>query len=259
MTSYKRAMKPDHHKKPELTTEQVVARVREMVQNGQLKPGDRLPPERELARRLGISRPSLRGGLRSLASMGVLKSRHGSGTFVADGPPMLDSKQLSLLAELHGFTPGEMFEARRLLEVGLAGLAAERASSEHLAQLAEEVAEMYECLENPQQYLIHDLKFHSAIAMASGNPILATLMQMVSAAIYEQRIVTVDRTRDLNQATLLHRKIYKAIRNRKPDEARASMNEHLDQAQRSIATEDAEAESKAMSKRTVKGKTASRS
>src|SRR5215207_6253003 len=112
--------------------EQVVARVYDLIKHRDLQPGDRLPPERELSKQLGISRPSLRAGLSSLISMGVLQSRQGAGTFIVDGPPALDSEPLRLLAQLHGFSFDNMFEARSILEVGAAGLAAERATAEHL-------------------------------------------------------------------------------------------------------------------------------
>jgi GntR family transcriptional repressor for pyruvate dehydrogenase complex len=218
--------------------EQVVIQVREMIRGGQLKPGDRLPSERELAKRLGISRASLRHGLRFLAAIGVLTSRHGSGTFIADGPPALDSEPLRMLADLHRFTPDEMFEARKLLEVGLAGLAAKNATDEHLAMMAEEIAEMYAKMEDPQEYLVHDIRFHRAIAAASGNQILAALMNMVSTAMYERRRATVERATDLKESAELHRMIYRLIRARKPDEARAAMNEHLSLAQQAFASEE---------------------
>src|ERR1700741_5475247 len=86
------------------TTEQVVARVYELIPSEDLKPGDRLPPERELSKQIGISRPSLRAGLRSLISMGVLQSRQGAGTFSVDGPPALDSDPVLLIAEMHVFS-----------------------------------------------------------------------------------------------------------------------------------------------------------
>src|SRR4026207_530220 len=123
-------------------TEQVVARVYELIKHQDLKAGDRLPPERELAKQLGMSRPSLRAGLSSLISMGVLKSRQGAGTFIVDGPPALDSEPLRLLAELHGFSFDNMFETRSILEVGAAGLAAARATPEHFTVMSGEVAEV---------------------------------------------------------------------------------------------------------------------
>ncbi len=221
-----------------LATEQVVIQVRDMIREGKLRPGDRLPSERGLAKRLGISRASLRAGLRFLAAMGVLTSRHGSGTYIADGPPALNSEPLRMLAALHGFAPEELFEARRLLEVGLAGLAAERTTNVHLAAMAEEVTQMYATLDDPQQYLIHDIRFHRAVASGSGNPILAALMDMVSAAAYERRRETVDRATDLKESAAMHRRIYRSIRRHNADKARAAMSEHLNLAQRAFASEE---------------------
>src|SRR6476620_4674951 len=175
------------------TTEQVVARVYALIKRDDLKPGDRLPPERELSKQLGISRPSLRAGLSSLISMGVLQSRQGSGTFIVDGPPALDSEPLRLLARLHGFSFDHMFETRSVLEVGAAGLAAERATGDQLATMAEEIAEMFAALKDPQQFLVHDIAFHRAVAAASGNLTLATLVEMVSAILYERRRDTIER------------------------------------------------------------------
>ena len=219
-------------------TDQVVARVFELIKRDELKPGDRLPPERELAKHLGISRPSLRAALSSLISMGVLQSRQGAGTFIVDGPPGLDSEPLRLLAELHGFSYDHMFETRSVLEVGAAGLAAERATGDQLATMAEEIAEMFAALKDPQQFLVHDVAFHRAVAAASGNPTLATLVEMVSAILYERRRDTIERAHDFNEALELHRKVYRAIRSRKPDEAREAMREHIVRAQRAFALEE---------------------
>jgi GntR family transcriptional repressor for pyruvate dehydrogenase complex len=221
-----------------VTTERVVAQIRDLIERGELRPGDRLPSERKVADRLGISRPSVRSGLRNLSAMGVLQSRHGSGTFMSSGPPA-ESQLLSLLAALHGFSPDAMFEARRMLEIGLAGLAAERATDEHLAMMADQVAEMYASLDDPKRYLAHDVQFHRAVALASGNPIVATLMDMVTAALYEGRVQTVERATDLTESAGMHRKIYQAISARKPDEAREAMRRHLELAQKAFASEEA--------------------
>src|SRR3989441_2020035 len=202
-----------------LMTEQVVIQIRDMIRQGTLKPGDRLPSERELAKRLGISRASLRAGLRFLAAIGVLTSRHGSGTYIADGPPALDSAPLSMLAALHGFTADKMFEARRLVEVAVAGLAAEHATDDHLRRISEEVTETYAALNNPQEYLVHDFGFHRAVAAASGNPILASFMEMVADILYQRRCKTIGRSRDLKESGEMHRKIYRAIRARNADAA----------------------------------------
>ena len=212
-------------------TMQVVNHVRSMIENGTLQPGDKIPPERELARSLKISRASLRTGIGYLAAMGVMKIRHGVGTFVADGPPDFGKATLSLMGALHGFQTWQMFEARIILERSLAALAAERGKEEHHAAMSEEVAEMFATLETPVDYLIHDVLFHRIIAQASGNPILAAVMETVTSSMYDTRRKTVERATDLRESAEMHREIYRAVRARKPDEARDLMEKHLRMAQ----------------------------
>ena len=220
-----------------LLAERVVEQIRGMIRQGKLKPGDRLPSERELANRLGMSRASLRDGLRFLAAIGVLDSRHGSGTYIAQGPPVLKSESLQVLAELHRFSYDEMFEARRVLECAVAELAAMNANDQGVAVIADEIAEMYAALDDPQEYLVHDIRFHRAVAAASGNHILSALINMVATAMYENRRTTVERATDLKESAELHRKIYRFIRARKPKEAGAAMNEHLSLAQKAFTSE----------------------
>jgi GntR family transcriptional regulator, transcriptional repressor for pyruvate dehydrogenase complex len=223
-----------------LTAERVVRHLEAMIECGDLKPGDRLPPERELAQRLGVSRPSVRAGLRSLVALGVVESRHGAGSFITAGPPRLSTGPLSLMAALHGFTRDEMFEARLVLEVGAAGLAAERAQGDDLAAMSEEVAGMFASLGDPHSFLLHDVRFHRAIAVASHNPVLAALVEMVSTFNYERRRLTVERSRDLKEAADLHRRVYAAVRDHDVERARLEMTQHLDRARRAQAVEDTE-------------------
>ena len=215
------------------SAEEVVTRLREMIQNGELHPGDRLPPERDLSKLLGVSRPTLRAGIRSLTAVGILQSRQGAGTFVAEAEesPTLDTSALKLLSALHGFTSDEMFEARIALEMSIAALAAERATSEQIAQLAEEIAAMYESVELPEQYLVHDMRFHQTIAAASGNRILTALMNMIASILFEHRSITVHQAKDLSDSAKEHDDIYRAIREHDPDAARRAMREHLTGAQ----------------------------
>lgn len=212
-------------------TMRVVNHIRNMIESGGLQPGDRIPPEREFARRLRISRASLRTGIGYLAAMGVMDVRHGVGTFVAEGPPEIGKSSLSLLGALHGFQSWQMFEARRILESELAALAAERGKEPHFTAMSEEVTEMYATVDNPMEYLIHDVRFHRVIAQASGNPILAALMETITSALYDERRKTAERSRDLKQSADLHREIYRAIRSRNAGEARAVMERHLAMAQ----------------------------
>jgi len=241
------------------TSEGVVTQLREMIQHGELRPGDRLPPERDLAKSLGVSRPTLRAGIRSLAAVGILQSRQGAGTFVVntEGPPSLDSSPLRLMAALHGFTTGEMFEARLSLEMAIAGLAAERATGDQMASISEELTGMYASLDEPEQYLVHDMRFHQMIAAASGNGILTALMNMVATILFDVRRKTVNRAHDLKESAEMHRQIYRAIRDRNSEEARLAMRDHLllaQKAQESEETASDEAPVESASQRSGAGK-----
>src|SRR5215213_4456880 len=220
------------------SADQVVRHVAILIEAGKLRPGDRLAPERELAQELGVSRPTIRAGLHALAAMGVTESRQGAGTFITDGPPRLGAGPLSFLAALHGFTRDEIFEARKILEVGAAGLAAERGLGDRLAPMAEEVTGMFATMTDPQTFLVHDVRFHRAIAAAADNPVLLALVEMVSSLVYEQRRRTVEHAVDLKESAEMHRRIYQAIRDRDPERARAEMARHLDLARMAQATEE---------------------
>ena len=220
------------------SADQVVRHVAVLIERGELKPGDRLSPERELAQQLGVSRPTVRAGLHALAAMGVTESRQGAGTFITGGPPRLGAGPLSFLAALHGFTRDQVFEARKVLEVGAAGLAAERGHADRLAPMAEEVTGMFASLSEPQTFLVHDVRFHRAVAAASANPVLQALVEMVSSLVYETRRQTVERAHDLKESAEMHRRIYQAIRDRDPERARAEMTHHLDLARMAQASEE---------------------
>src|SRR3954468_20756330 len=135
-----------------MADEVVVRHVRELIVRGKLGPGHRLPTERELVQEIGVSRTSVRAGLQALAAKGLIVIRHGAGTFVADGPPVLDSEPLSVLAALHGFTRTQMFEARRTREVSIARMAAERRPPAQLASIADAVSAMFATSHDPQSF-----------------------------------------------------------------------------------------------------------
>lgn len=219
--------------------EQVVAFVRDQIARKRLRPGDRLPPERDLAARIGVSRPTVRMGLHALAAIGCVQSRHGSGTYIPAGPPALVPEPLSVLAALHDFTHQQMYDARRVFEVGAAGLAAECATPEQIATLADELASMFGSMDEPRRFLVHDIDFHRTVAAASGNPIIAAVVEMVSTLYYDQRRETAARAsdRDLRDAAEAHRQIYQAIRARDIEGARRAMNDHLLRARAHQANE----------------------
>jgi GntR family transcriptional repressor for pyruvate dehydrogenase complex len=221
-----------------VATELVVSHVRGLLGSGALKAGDRLPSERGLARQLGVSRPSLRAGLRSLAVMGIVQIRPGAGSFIAGGPPAFGGTALRFHAALHGFSRDQMFQARQVLEVSVAGLAAQHATPEDMIAVSDEATGMFASLADPQAFLLHDIAFHQAVAAASGNPILSALVNMVAEQFRELRQRTIDRAHDLKEAADEHRAIYLALRARDPDRARRAMRDHLERAYRDQTKED---------------------
>ncbi len=216
---------------------QVVGHIRGLIESGKLVRGERLPAEREFARELRVSRASLRAGVGYLAAMGVLRVRHGVGTFVADGPPALSAASFEMMSSLHGFTPRQVFEARLVLEGSIAALAAERGTDVQFAQLEDVIGEMQASRQDASEYLIHDVRFHRLLGEASGNPILAAMMETVSASFYDTRRATVSRAGDLEGSTTAHVAIYRAVQARDGVAARELMEEHLRHAERSLAAE----------------------
>jgi GntR family transcriptional repressor for pyruvate dehydrogenase complex len=138
---------------------------------------------------------------------------------------------LSLFSALHGIPHAELFEARKVIEIDLAGLAAERARGDELAAISEEVMEMFASVDDVHRFLVHDIRFHRAVAAAARNPLLAAIMEMVADLFYDQRKRTVDQWREAPEAAEQHRRIYQAIRAGEVELARREMNTHLRWAQ----------------------------
>ncbi len=215
----------------------VVTRIRAAIERGELKSGDRLDPERELATRFGVSRPSIRSGLKTLAGMGVVQIRRGAGTFITAGPPTLGSEPLGFLAALHGISRKQLFEARITLEASVAQFAAERATAEHLVAIGDETVAMFAALDDPDVFLKHDIRFHQAVAAAADNPALSAMVEMVASMFQQVRQRTIRWAKDLQEAVAEHRAIYQAIRLHDPQRARAAMEAHLRRAEHTQISE----------------------
>lgn len=205
-----------------------IALVRRLVEKGEVRPGTRLAPERELARQAGVSRTGVREGLRALSAMGIVHAQQGSGTFIS-ATPTLGGEALGLLAALHGVGEEGLREAHRVLERSTAALAAARASGDQMAAMAHEVAGMFASLEDPRAFLQHELRFHRALAAGAHNPILAALLEMV-ARLDSDRGVRGPTSSDLRVSADRHRRIYRAIRDRDITQARAATGDDPDRA-----------------------------
>jgi GntR family transcriptional regulator, transcriptional repressor for pyruvate dehydrogenase complex len=169
-------------------TDQAIDSIKQMIVSGELGPGDRLPREAELAERLGLSRNSLREAVKALTLVNVLDVRHGDGTYVTslDSAHLLDA--LSFMVDLHrDESILQFFEVRRLLEPGVAALAAGRIKPEQLTELRE-LTESLDASADVDQLVANDLRFHRCIAESTGNAVVCSLLDGVSGATQRARV-----------------------------------------------------------------------
>jgi len=216
-------------------TDLVVASILSMVESGQLSAGDRLPVEKDLAEQIGVSRGSLREGVRALAVLGVVETRQGDGTYIT----ALDAARL--LGPLSWFAdrqmdaePAQLLNVRRVLEAESAALAARLATDEQIAQM-DAVLDRVDVLlaSGAEQSDISaiidvDTEFHRLIAQSGGNPLLAALVNSLAGRTYRTRVWRALEERGVTADTQAeHRAILAAIERRDPDRARMRMHLHL--------------------------------
>lgn len=198
-----------------------------LIAEGVLSPGDRLPPERELAELLGVSRSSLRPALKVLENMGIISQRVGSGTRLNRAAASILAEPLQYLILLDGITFHELMEARLIVEPELAARAAERASPDDLDALARAITSMESSQDDPAEFVKCDLEFHRAVNEAAGNRVCATLFSVVHQSLEELVRFTYQLV-EPEHTIRFHRRIFNAIQRAKPDAARLQMREHLE-------------------------------
>jgi GntR family transcriptional regulator, transcriptional repressor for pyruvate dehydrogenase complex len=209
-------------------TERLIDVVKAWVLDGVIAPGERMPPERDLATLLKVSRSSIRPALKSLEVMGVLEARQGSGTYLTESAESILSQPADLLMPLRGVSFAELFEARRAMEVEAAASAAARAHPHDIADLQALIERMRSHLSHPAAYFASDVAFHQKIAQVSGNAVFVWFNEMVVKVLsdaWRQRA----RHGDHSRSTFLeHQAIFTAIQRHDPHAARQAMLSHLD-------------------------------
>lgn len=212
-------------------SEQVAVQIADMIAAGRWKPGEKLPSEAELCKAFGISRPSVREALKSLAFAGLVDMRTGQGTYVAEGP----SKFLDRLCT-HGLLNSQesvedLTAARLAIEGELAALCAQRATPGQLSELEDLVKRIREC-RNGDEYLELDLQFHLSIAAFSRSQILAQLLRAIRGLLQEVIRKSAQLPGDQELTYQQHHKVWRAIAERNPRRARSAMRNHLRTFQR---------------------------
>jgi GntR family transcriptional regulator, transcriptional repressor for pyruvate dehydrogenase complex len=207
---------------------QAAETIKSLILKGELRPGDALPSERDLAVMLGISRPSLREAIRVLSAMNVLEPRHGGGTYVTSLDPRLLAQPVSFLLQVDVTAFRHLLEVRQVLEVGAARLAAPRISDQALESLRLLAAEAELALPDPDRYLQLDYEIHTAIIEATANPIYLSLYESIADLSLESRKRTARALTVRRRAHEDHVAIIAALQRRDPEAAAHAMSAHLD-------------------------------
>lgn len=215
-------------------SDEIVTQLRAMIDQGQLRPGDRLPAERKLAESFGVSRTTVREGIKIMAESGLLESRQGSGTFVSE--PELGSREGSLIqAVLSGnFDLQDVFEVRKMLEPEIAALAARNGSPDAKTRLEAILMEQEKAIRSGGSGAGFDQQFHQALAEASGNPVLREMVTALQEGFARSREDGVQSPQRQEASLAAHRAIVEAVRNGHAMQAERAMREHLEDVERIV-------------------------
>ena len=212
--------------------DRVVNEIQRLIVEGQLEPGMKLPPEREFAEQIGVSRTVIREAVRILVTKGLLGTRPGVGTIVRQVTRDQVVEPLNMLLQAQGASLENLHQVRSILEVEIAGLAALQATERDIAELSQITAEMGMALNAPELFVARDADFHRTLAEMSHNPLLVVLLDSIRDLMQEVRRL-VHRHPGLYQIVMPdHRRIMERVIAKDPEGARRAMWEHLEHARR---------------------------
>ncbi|ABG05506.1 transcriptional regulator, GntR family [Rubrobacter xylanophilus DSM 9941] len=205
--------------------ERVISQIADAVIRGELRPGQRLPTERELAEQFGVSRTVVRDAIKTLSGRGMLRVRQGSGIFVSTSEERLE-QELALLP-LEGAGLRDLFEVRKVLEAQAAEWAAQRRSSHHVERLAQILREARGHREDPAALSERDARFHVAVAESSQNLVLVRVMLTLLDLLAASRLRSLGIPGRPQLSLEQHERVLEAIERRDPQGARRAMLFHL--------------------------------
>ena len=209
--------------------EEIADRIRVLILDGTFPAGLPLPAERPLAERFGVSRGSIRDAFRTLETIGLLATRHGQGTF----PQELDVDRLvAPLASVLSYRPDlqdELLDVRRMFEPAVARVAATRVTDEDLADLQRILDAQRRKLKTGRSALVEDTAFHAALARATRNRVVVSIMATLNDLLVESRKHTLKQKGRPQRSILGHEAVVAALKRRDADAAADAMREHIDQ------------------------------
>ena len=206
--------------------EQIIVQLRDQIVRGAWPPGTKIPSENELTRRLGVSRVSLREALQNLASLGLLESRQGGGTFVKEYSGEILFNPLFPMLALDKTDVLNVLEYRRIVEKGTVALVMEKAGTKEIEDLEAAYREMVRQRKDAHAFARADLDFHLTLARATGNPIIIKVNDIIRniLSVSMDKIVL---SLGVNDGLSYHRRILDAIKARDADQAESLMEEHI--------------------------------
>ena len=210
--------------------EQIVEQIEASIRDGQLKPGEQLLAERELALQFGVSRTAVREAVKTLCEKGLVEAYSGRGTFVTSGRSRTMRHSLDSFIK-NGDDASRLYivEMREILEPEFTALAAVRIGEQHLTMMREAVAVMDRNMDQPNLFIEADLDFHLALAEAAANPLILSLLDSLVGVLREQRIGIFAVAGGAQRGQVHHKLILQAIEQKNPEMARAAMRAHLEQ------------------------------
>src|ERR1700684_179499 len=208
--------------------EQIVQQIEDSIVKGDLKAGDQLPAERDLAQRFGVSRTAVREAVKALREKGLVEAYSGRGTFITDGTTQAVRQSFDLMAKI-GQPEGSthLAELRAILEPEIAAMVATRIQEPELATLRDAVAAMYRAGKNPETYIEADLDFHLALAEGAANPLILSLLDSIVGLLRQQRLRIFRVPGGPERGQIYHKRILDAIERRDAESAREAMRAHL--------------------------------
>jgi GntR family transcriptional repressor for pyruvate dehydrogenase complex len=207
-------------------THLLILRFQQLLSDGLLSPGTRLPPERELAAHFGVARSSLRPALKVLEIMGVITQKVGDGSYLNKDASSVLAVPMEFLFLLDDTSPQELTEMRLMIEPALTAMAAERANAQDIALLKQSIADFESSGRDRVRLVASDLLFHRAIFEASRNRLAGRLFHTIHRALLNMIMVT-SQLVDLEHTLHFHRPIMVAIEKRDPELASKLMANHL--------------------------------
>lgn len=217
-------------------TDQVAAQLQQFVVTQNLQPGEKIPSERELCVLLGVSRTVVREAIRSLVVKGLLAVRQGGGTVVRAPDMTLVTELMTMMLRTGSSDEAfsQLHEVRRLLEVEIAGLAAERHDGEDLERMEEQIRLMAAYEKDQERWSAADVAFHTAIATATHNPLYRMLLGSIAELLLEVRRQASRLPETPRLAQHHHQAILESIMLRNPPRARQAMYEHMLEAEKTF-------------------------